>query len=128
LSGLSVQAINELGRAKVRPLTRLHGLAFGIDRLSSAFLLSNCIWRDGEIEANFRQPFDSLTESHVLEPLRLSPRDTFAQTWLAIAGAAKLYPGRDEEAVAWCRRAIEANRNSPVGHFFSLPPWRSSAG
>ena len=54
------------------------------------------------------------TESHVLEALRLSPRDTQAYIWMAIAGAAKLYLGRDEEAVAWFRRAIETNRNIPV--------------
>ena len=58
------------------------------------------------------------TESHVLEALRLSPRDTLAHMWMGIAGASKLYLGRDEEAVAWCRRAIEANRNSSVAHFF----------
>jgi site-specific DNA recombinase len=27
------------------------------------FLLSNCVWRDGEVEANFRQPFDMLEET-----------------------------------------------------------------
>jgi site-specific DNA recombinase len=27
------------------------------------FLLSNCVWRDGEVEANFRQPFDLLAET-----------------------------------------------------------------
>jgi tetratricopeptide (TPR) repeat protein len=58
------------------------------------------------------------TESHVLEALRLSPRDTWAYAWMAFAGVAKLYLGRDEEAVAWCRRAIETNSNSSVAHFF----------
>jgi len=57
---------------------------------------------------------EDITESHVLEALRLSPRDTQAYIWMAIAGAAKLYLGRDEEAVAWFRRAIETNRNIPV--------------
>jgi TolB-like protein/class 3 adenylate cyclase/Flp pilus assembly protein TadD len=57
------------------------------------------------------------TESHVLEALRLSPRDTAAPGWMAVAGAAKLYLGRDEEAVAWFRRAIETNPNYPVAHF-----------
>lgn len=28
------------------------------------FLLSNCTWRDGEIEAKFRQPFDLLAETN----------------------------------------------------------------
>jgi site-specific DNA recombinase len=27
------------------------------------FLLSNCVWRDGEVEANFRQPFDLLVDT-----------------------------------------------------------------
>jgi len=38
------------------------------------------------------------TESHVLEALRLSPRNTFAHIWMAIAGAAKLHLGHDKEA------------------------------
>ena len=58
------------------------------------------------------------TESHVLEALRLSPRDTMAHRWMNIAGAAKLYLGRDEEAAAWFRRGIETNRNNPLLHFF----------
>jgi TolB-like protein/Tfp pilus assembly protein PilF len=58
------------------------------------------------------------TESHVLEALRLSPRDTSAAGWMAAAGGAMLYLCRDEEAVAWFRRAIETNRNYPVAYFF----------
>jgi TolB-like protein/class 3 adenylate cyclase len=58
------------------------------------------------------------SEYHILEALRLSPRDTQAYGWMAIAGAAKLYLGRDEEAVAWLRRAVEANRNSATQHFW----------
>jgi tetratricopeptide (TPR) repeat protein len=58
------------------------------------------------------------TESHVLEALRLSPRDTNAYAWMSIAALAKLYLGRDEEAVAWFRRTIETNRNYPLAHFF----------
>lgn len=57
-------------------------------------------------------------ESHVLEALRLSPRDTAAPGWMAVAGAAKLYLSRGEEAVAWFRRAIETNQNYPAAHFF----------
>ena len=33
------------------------------------------------------------------------------------AGAAKIYLGSYEQAVAWFRRAIEANRNHPHAHF-----------
>jgi TolB-like protein/Tfp pilus assembly protein PilF len=58
------------------------------------------------------------TEAHVREALRLSPRDTFAFSWVATAGVAKLYLGDDEEAVAWLRRAIEINRNLPNAHFY----------
>ena len=58
------------------------------------------------------------TEAHVREALRLSPRDTFAFSWIATVGGAKLYLGDDEEAVAWFRRAIEINRNLPNAHFY----------
>jgi TolB-like protein/class 3 adenylate cyclase len=57
------------------------------------------------------------TEGHILEALRLSPRDIFAFRWMAFAGAAKLLLGADAEAVAWVRRSIEANRNFPMAHF-----------
>ncbi len=58
------------------------------------------------------------TESHVLEALRLSPRDTYAYSWLLVAGLAKLLLGRDEEAAAWLLRSIDANRNQSTAHFF----------
>ncbi len=58
------------------------------------------------------------TESHVLEALRLSPRDTYAYTWMLSAGIAKVYLGCDEEAAVWLLRSIEANRNHPQSHFF----------
>ena len=57
-------------------------------------------------------------ESHVLEALRLSPRDTNAYNWMLIAGVAKLYLGRDEEAAVWLLRSIEANRNHSSAHFY----------
>ncbi len=57
------------------------------------------------------------TEAHVAEALRLSPRDTMAYTWMTIAGLAKLHLGSWEQAVSWCRRAIEANRNIPQTYF-----------
>ena len=53
------------------------------------------------------------TEAHVAEALRLSPRDTMAYTWMIHAGMAKNHLGSWEQAVAWFRRAIEANRNYP---------------
>ena len=58
------------------------------------------------------------TESHVLEALRLSPRDTDAYAWMAFVGVAKICLGNDEEAVAWLRRSIETNRNHSTSHFF----------
>jgi hypothetical protein len=50
-------------------------------------------------------------EAHIDGALRLSPRDTNAYMWLAVAGFAKLLVSRDEEAIALLRRAIETNRN-----------------
>ena len=57
------------------------------------------------------------TEAHVAEALRLSPRDTLAYIWMIIAGVAKLHLGSYEQAVAWFRRSIEANRNYPTAYF-----------
>ena len=52
-----------------------------------------------------------------MEALRLSPRDTLAYLWLNYAGMAKNLLGLYDEAIAWCRRSIEANRNFPQAHF-----------
>ena len=58
------------------------------------------------------------TETHIVEALRLSPRDTDGLLLDDyIVGFAKLYLGSYEQAVAWCRRAIEANRNFPLVYF-----------
>ncbi len=57
------------------------------------------------------------TEAHIAEALRLSPRDTLTYRWMTVAGVAENLLGRWEEAVAWFRRAIEANRNLPYAHF-----------
>ena len=56
------------------------------------------------------------TEAHIVEALRLSPRDTMAYFWMDVAGLAQLHLGSYEQAVAWYRRSIEANRNYPVIH------------
>jgi TolB-like protein/class 3 adenylate cyclase len=58
------------------------------------------------------------TEAHIVEALRLSPRDTWAYAWMVRAGAAKLQLGSYEQAVAWFRRSIEANRNFPLAFFW----------
>jgi TolB-like protein/Tfp pilus assembly protein PilF len=57
------------------------------------------------------------TEAHVAAALRLSPRDTMAYIWMYFAGLAKLHLGKYELAIAWFRRAIEANRNYPAANF-----------
>ena len=57
------------------------------------------------------------TETHVAEALRLSPRDTMANTWMMHAGFAKNQLGSWDQAAAWLRRAIEANRNHPTAWF-----------
>jgi TolB-like protein/class 3 adenylate cyclase len=56
------------------------------------------------------------TEAHIAEALRLSPRDTTAYIWMTTAGSAKLHLGSYEQAIAWFRRAIEANRNNPPAY------------
>jgi tetratricopeptide (TPR) repeat protein len=57
------------------------------------------------------------TEGHILEALRLSPRDIGAYWWMFCVGRAKIQLCADAEAVAWFRRSIEANRNFPPAHF-----------
>jgi tetratricopeptide (TPR) repeat protein len=57
------------------------------------------------------------TEAHIAEAIRLSPRDTVAYVWMTSASWAKLHLGSCEQAIAWCRRAIEANRNYPLAYF-----------
>jgi tetratricopeptide (TPR) repeat protein len=59
------------------------------------------------------------TEAHIGEVLRLSLRDTTAYISLTHEGLAKNHLGSWEQAVAWCRRAIEARE-----HIFSWP-WPS---
>ena len=56
-------------------------------------------------------------EGHINEAFRLSPRDTSAYAWLTEVGIAKNHLGDCEQAVLWCRRAIEANRNYPEAYF-----------
>ncbi|HEY1453524.1 MAG TPA: adenylate/guanylate cyclase domain-containing protein [Roseiarcus sp.] len=56
-------------------------------------------------------------EAHVLEALRLSPRDPWAYVWLLTAGFAACLLGRDDEAESWFRRSIEANRNFALCRF-----------
>jgi tetratricopeptide (TPR) repeat protein len=57
------------------------------------------------------------TEAHILEALRISPRDILAYQWMMFAGYAKMLLNSDVDAVAWFRRCLEANRNIPIAHF-----------
>ena len=57
------------------------------------------------------------TEAHILEALRLSPRDIYAYRWMLFVGIAKAQLGADAEAIDWLRWSIEANRNFPLAHF-----------
>jgi TolB-like protein/class 3 adenylate cyclase/Flp pilus assembly protein TadD len=53
----------------------------------------------------------------VAEALRLSPRDTLAYQWMTTAGIAKLHLRSFDQAAAWFRRSVEANRNYPITFF-----------
>jgi TolB-like protein/class 3 adenylate cyclase len=57
------------------------------------------------------------TEGHVVEALRLSPRDRNAGVWLGLVGFATLGAGRDEDAIRWFSQSIEANPNLSMSHF-----------
>ena len=57
------------------------------------------------------------TESHELEALRASPRDTDAYFWVGWMAQAKLYLGAYEDALNLCHRSIELNRNYPTARF-----------
>ena len=57
------------------------------------------------------------TEAHVLEALRLSPRDANVFAWFAVAGFAKDWLCRYDEAIAWQQQSIESNGNYPTAYF-----------
>ena len=54
------------------------------------------------------------TESHELEALRASPRDTDAYFWVGWMAEAKLYLGAYGDALNLCHRSVELNRNYPT--------------
>ena len=58
------------------------------------------------------------TEGHIDEAFRLSPRDTFAYFWRALAGIARVFLGQYEDAVPRLRQSIEINGNYSVNHFY----------
>ena len=57
------------------------------------------------------------SEAHILQALRLSPRDIYAFKWMHLLGVVKLILGANAEAVEWLRRSLEANPNNPIVHF-----------
>ena len=57
------------------------------------------------------------TESHELEALRASPRDSDTNVWVGIMALAKLYLGDYEDALTMFRRSIELNRNYATARF-----------
>jgi TolB-like protein len=57
-------------------------------------------------------------EAHVVDALRLSPRDTHSYLWMSFAGHAKSLLGLHDEALAWHLRSIEANRNYARANFY----------
>jgi TolB-like protein/class 3 adenylate cyclase len=56
------------------------------------------------------------TKAHIMEAMRLSPRDVTLYIWCDFLGVAKLMMGEDAEALQWFRRSVEANRTYPMGH------------
>jgi tetratricopeptide (TPR) repeat protein len=56
-------------------------------------------------------------EAHVLEALRLSPRDAMIFEWFLVAGQAKMLLGEFAEASSWLQKSIDANRNRPLAFF-----------
>ena len=58
------------------------------------------------------------TEAHIVEALRLSPRDPLIHLWLMFAGFAKTLLGKWEEALSWLRKSIDVNPNNPWSNFY----------
>ncbi|MEY9674991.1 TolB-like protein [Bradyrhizobium elkanii] len=93
--------------------------AQGITECEQALALDrNLAYAHGVIGlAKFYMGRATETEGHVLEALRLSPRDLVANRLMRFVGMAKLQLGADAEAVSWLRRSIEANGTHPLAHF-----------
>jgi hypothetical protein len=75
----------------------------------------SCGLGSGEIRVD-RQRAEA-TEAHVLEALRLSPRDESSYMWLQHVSQAKTYLGEFVQALPCLRKSIDANRNWPWGVF-----------
>jgi TolB-like protein/DNA-binding winged helix-turn-helix (wHTH) protein len=57
------------------------------------------------------------TEAHVLEALRLSPRDPLVWNWFFYLGLARACLGDFAQASPWIRKSIAANRSNPWAFF-----------
>ncbi|HZZ61263.1 MAG TPA: adenylate/guanylate cyclase domain-containing protein [Roseiarcus sp.] len=57
------------------------------------------------------------TEGHILQALRISPRDAYASAWMVFAAFAKFGEGKDEEAAQWASRSIDASPDFMTSHF-----------
>jgi tetratricopeptide (TPR) repeat protein len=58
------------------------------------------------------------TERYELEALRVSPRDTDANLWVAWMALAKLHLGAYEDALNLYRRSMDLNPNYPTGRLY----------
>jgi tetratricopeptide (TPR) repeat protein len=57
------------------------------------------------------------TEAHIMDALRLSPRDEAAPRWMSYLGLAKLHLADDAKATEWLHRSLQANPNYPLANF-----------
>jgi hypothetical protein len=94
-----------LGVAQMFTKRAAHGIA-ECECAGSQFSHRSCFHRSCQVRSGPRRRNRS---SHN-EALRLSPRDTFAYTWMVWVGLAKAQ-------LAWLRRGLDANRNFPAAHF-----------
>jgi TolB-like protein/class 3 adenylate cyclase/Flp pilus assembly protein TadD len=61
-------------------------------------------------------------EAHIIEAMRISPRDPRASAWGVIVGISFIAIGRNAEASHWLSRSLETNASSPIAHF-----WQAAA-
>jgi tetratricopeptide (TPR) repeat protein len=91
----------------------------GVDELTLALSLDpNLVFAHAQIGlAKIALGRAEEAEAHIADALRLSPRDLGAYVWYGFIGFAKLHLGADEEATAWFRKSLEANRSYPISRF-----------
>jgi class 3 adenylate cyclase/TolB-like protein len=58
------------------------------------------------------------TQGHIDEAFRLSPRDTLAYFWSALAGIARIFLGQYQEAAASLRHSTEINGNFALHYIY----------